>query len=45
MVSSLIDKDIKWWKLDLVKSLFLPFEANTILKIPISYSLPEDSLV
>ncbi|KAL0006814.1 hypothetical protein SO802_008316 [Lithocarpus litseifolius] len=45
MVSSLIDDDSKWWKPDLVKSLFLPFEAATILRIPISYNLPEDSLI
>lgn len=45
MVSSLIDKDTKWWKPDLIKSLFLPFEADTIFRIPISYSLLEDILI
>ena len=45
MVSSLIDNDTKWWKVDMVRSIFLPFEANTILKIPMSYNLPEDSLI
>ena len=45
MVSSLIDNDTKWWKVDMVMSIFLPFEANTILKIPMSYNLPEDSLI
>ena len=45
MVSSLIYNDIKWWKVDMVRSIFLPFEANTILKIPMSYNLPEDSLI
>ena len=45
MVSSLIDDDTKWWKPDLVKSLFLPFEVANILRIPISFSLPEDSLI
>nr|XP_023889503.1 uncharacterized protein LOC112001554 [Quercus suber] len=45
MVSSLIDNDTKWWKPNLVKSLFLPFEASTILSIPISFSLPKDSLI
>nr|POF00360.1 hypothetical protein CFP56_75492 [Quercus suber] len=45
MVSSLIENDTKWWKPDLVKSLFLPFEASTILSIPISFSLLEDSLI
>ena len=29
----------------MVRSIFLPFEANTILKIPMSYNLPEDSLI
>ena len=45
MVSSLIDENSKWWKPDLVKSLFLQFEANEILKIPLNHSLPEDSLI
>ena len=45
IVSSLIDENSKWWKLDLVKSLFLHFEANEILKIYLSHSLPEDSLI
>nr|POE95977.1 hypothetical protein CFP56_57498 [Quercus suber] len=45
MVSSLIDENSKWWKPDLVKAIFLQFEANEILKIPLSYSLPEDSLI
>ena len=31
--------------MDLVKSIFLPFEVEFILKIPISYSLPEDQLI
>ena len=45
MVSSLIDENTKWWKPDLVNSLFLHFEANEILKIPLSHNLPEDSLI
>ena len=45
MVSSLLDEDTKWWKTDLVRSIFLPFEANSILKIPISYDLPKDQLI
>ena len=28
-----------------MKSLFLQFEANEILKIPLSHNLPEDSLI
>ena len=45
MVSSLLDEDTKWWKTDLVRSIFLPFEADSILKIPISYDLPKDQLI
>ena len=45
MVLSFIDENSKWWKLDLVKSLFLHSEAKEILKIPLSHSLPEDSLI
>ena len=45
MVSVLIDHDTKRWKADLVKRAFLPFEANTILSIPLSYSLLEDKLI
>ena len=45
MVVSLIDLDTRWWKADTVRSLFLPFEASTILKIPLSYNLPKDSLI
>ena len=35
MVSSLIDKETKWWKTSVVQALFLPFEADIILKIPL----------
>ena len=45
MVSSLIDHDTRWWKVDVIRATFLPYEASTILKIPISYNLPEDSLI
>ncbi|KAK9991572.1 hypothetical protein SO802_026557 [Lithocarpus litseifolius] len=44
MVSSLIDEDTRHWKVDVVRSLFLPFEAQTILSIPLSYNLPEDTI-
>ena len=30
MVSSLIDIDTKWWRMDLLSAAFLPFEADTI---------------
>ena len=45
MVSSLIDPVTRWWKPGVVRALFLPFEANTILKIPLCYNLPEDKLI
>ena len=45
MVSSLIDEDKKWRKANAIKALFLPFEANSILKIPLSYNLPNDELI
>nr|XP_023904301.1 uncharacterized protein LOC112016041 [Quercus suber]POE45494.1 hypothetical protein CFP56_26688 [Quercus suber] len=45
MVSSLIDRDTRRWKVDLVKSIFFPFKANTILNIPLYYNLPEDKII
>ena len=45
MVSSLIDEDTRRWKTDLVQALFLPFEADTILQIPLSCSLPNNKIV
>ena len=44
-VSVLIDRDTKRWKDDVVRSLFLPFEAKTILNIPLCHSLPEDQII
>ena len=45
MVSTLIDFDSRRWKVDLVKSLFLPFEARVILNIPISYNIPNNKII
>ena len=45
MVLTLIDYDSRRWKVDFVKSLFLPFEVRTILNIPISYNLLEDKII
>ena len=45
MVSSLIDEDTRHQKVDKVKRHFLPFEAETILNIPLIYNLPEDSII
>ena len=44
-VSMLIDRDTRRWKGDVVRSLFLPFEARTILNIPLSHNLPEDQII
>ena len=44
-VSALIDKETRRWKGDVVRSLFLPFEARTILNIPLCHSLPEDQII
>ena len=45
MVSSLIDPMTKWWIMNLIRATFLPFEADTILKIPLSHDLPEDKII
>ena len=45
MLSSLIDTDTKWWKVDLLSAAFLPFEADTIRKISLSHNLPEDKII
>ena len=44
-VSSLLDTDRKAWDVVKVKNLFLPHEAEMVLSIPISGTLPEDSIV
>ena len=33
------------WNPRTIRALFLPFEADLILKIPLSYTLPEDKLI
>ena len=45
MVPALIVENSRRWKVDTLKSLFLPFEVDTILNIPLSYSLPEDKII
>ena len=45
MVSALIDPLTKWWNVSLVRATFLPFEADSILRIPLSHSMPEDKLI
>ena len=44
-VSALIDRDTRRWKGDVVRSLFLHFEARTILNIPLCHSLPKDQII
>ncbi|XP_065623112.1 uncharacterized protein LOC136064802 [Quercus suber] len=45
MVSSLINPMTYWWNVDLIRATFLLFEAEIILKIPLSRSLPEDKII
>ena len=45
MVSSLIDSETRWWKMEPVRALFFPFKVDMILKIPLSFNLPEDKLI
>ena len=45
MISALIDPDKRRWKADLIKALFLPFEASIILNIPLSDNLPKDKVI
>ena len=44
-VEQLIGREKGSWDADLVKNNFLAHEAEVILGIPISHTLPEDSLV
>ncbi|XP_075645642.1 putative mitochondrial protein AtMg00310 [Castanea sativa] len=44
-VAQLIDGDTRMWKVDLIKKTFFPYEAEVILKIPLSPRMPEDSLI
>lgn len=45
MVTSLINPITKWRKVDLIRVAFLPFEAETILRIPLSHNLPKDKII
>jgi len=45
MVSSLIDPTTRWWRVSTIRAAFLPFEAETILKIPLSHDLLEDKII
>lgn len=43
-VGALIDLISRSWNEGLVKQMFLPFEADRVLSIPLSHRLPDDSL-
>ena len=45
IVDILIDADHGIWRADLVRELFLDFEAESILSIPLSTRMPRDKLV
>ena len=45
MVSALIDEKSRGWNFDLIKTSFLPHEANVILGIPLSPMALKDSQV
>ena len=45
MVESLLNRVAGGWNKNMVRDMFLPFESETILSIPISLSFPEDSLL
>ena len=44
-VSELIDMENRCWNLHLLQQLFLPFEAEEIRSIPLSYSLTSDKQI
>ena len=44
-VEHLLDNDRRAWDINKVRSTFLPFEAKTVLGIPISLGLPNDSRI
>ena len=43
-VDSLLDREGGGWDKNLMCSVFLPYEVDTILSIPISNTFPEDAL-
>ena len=45
MVSALINPITKWWNVNLVRATFLPFEADTILRIPLTHNMLEDKII
>ena len=45
MVSDLIDVDRRSWDTVKVRNTFIPHEAELVLGIPVSFSLPDDSVI
>ena len=45
LVFALIYSKIATWKSDIIHEMFLPFDAEAILSIPLSTSLPADRLI
>nr|POE82123.1 hypothetical protein CFP56_57259 [Quercus suber] len=45
LVENLLDREVGGRNTSVVKNCFLPYEAEAILSIPISQSLPDDALV
>jgi len=45
MVLALINVDTRSWRKDRLDNIFLPFEVETILNIPINHHLLEDSII
>ena len=45
LVSSLVDVDRRGWDAERVRNMFLPYEADLILSMPISARLPADSRI
>ena len=45
LVETLLDHELGGWNISTVKSVFLSYEVEVILSIPISPSFPEDALI
>ena len=45
LVSALIYPETATWKSDIIHEVFLPFDVEAILSIPLSPSLPADKLI
>ena len=45
LVSSLINRETRYWDVNLVRNTFLPHKVEIVLGIPVSLRLLDDSLV